>query len=409
MKEYFDNMISGIEKSFIGNRDGVSPRKKYALEILKLGRRLYSGENPVAWCGIAAPFEILNAMGITSCFVEFIGATLASNGVVGAFLEESEEKGFGTDGCSYHRAVMGAMHRGIVPEPDVLIGTTAPCSGGLAVLENLSRHFTKEFFILHIPQNDSEKNVKFLADQIKGMIEFIEKKTGKKLDMDKLKESIIRSNETRAVMDEVYAMAEKVPSPAGGRDLGNFGIVLPLFFGTSTGLEIACAYRDEFRARIEKGKSGVSGEKIRILWIQNRIQFKNPVIKILEDDFGAAIVVDELNDITWSAIDENDPFTGLARRSISIPFNGTIETRIAHLQKLCRDYRVDGAINPCNWGCRQGAGARGLIDEGLRSIGVPVLNLNVDCVDSRNFSEGQLRTRIEAFLEMTGGKRQAAD
>jgi benzoyl-CoA reductase/2-hydroxyglutaryl-CoA dehydratase subunit BcrC/BadD/HgdB len=71
---------------------------------------------------------------------------------------------------------------------------------------------------------------------------------------------------------------------------------------------------------------------------------------------------------------------------------------------MARDYRIDGAINPCHWGCRQGTGARGMIAEGLRSIGVPVLNLEVDCVDPRNFSEGQLRTRLEAFVEMLGAK-----
>nr|HPI23203.1 2-hydroxyacyl-CoA dehydratase family protein [Spirochaetota bacterium] len=54
--------------------------------------------------------------------------------------------------------------------------------------------------------------------------------------------------------------------------------------------------------------------------------------------------------------------------------------------------------------CRQGTGARGLIEEGLKEIGVPVLNLEVDCIDSRKFTEGQFRTRIEAFMEMLAGR-----
>jgi benzoyl-CoA reductase/2-hydroxyglutaryl-CoA dehydratase subunit BcrC/BadD/HgdB len=41
-----------------------------------------------------------------------------------------------------------------------------------------------------------------------------------------------------------------------------------------------------------------------------------------------------------------------------------------------------------------------MISQGLSQIGVPVLNLEVDCVDTRNFSEGQLKTRLEAFTEM---------
>ena len=136
------------------------------------------------------------------------------------------------------------------------------------------------------------------------------------------------------------------------------------------------------------------------MWIQNRIQFNNPLVELLEKDYRANIVSDELNDIYWDPIDPQDPYTGMARRSIAIPLNGSMQGRIEHLQKLARTYSLDGAINPCNWGCRQGTGARGLISDGLKEIGVPVLNLEVDCVDKRNFAEGQLRTRIEAFIEM---------
>jgi hypothetical protein len=151
---------------------------------------------------------------------------------------------------------------------------------------------------------------------------------------------------------------------------------------------------------LEKGISGIPNERIRLLWIQNRIQFKNPLIDILETQYNASIVSDELNDITWDPIDPDDPYIGLARRAISIPFNGQGGRRIRHLQQMAKDYKIDGAINPCHWGCRQGSGARGLISKGLGEIGIPVLNLEVDCIDSRNFAEGQLKTRLEAFTEM---------
>ena len=41
-----------------------------------------------------------------------------------------------------------------------------------------------------------------------------------------------------------------------------------------------------------------------------------------------------------------------------------------------------------------------VINEGLKEIGIPVLNIEVDVVDPRDFAEGQLSTRIEAFIEM---------
>ena len=44
------------------------------------------------------------------------------------------------------------------------------------------------------------------------------------------------------------------------------------------------------------------------------------------------------------------------------------------------------------------------IGQGLKEVGVPVLNLEVDCVDDRNFAAGQMRTRLEAFAEMLAGR-----
>ena len=408
MYDYFKDMADGIEAKILQDPDLPNPRKKYALETARLGSRLYSGNNTVAWCGLAVPFNLLNAMGITSCFVEFVGAVLAATGTADPFLEEAEQAGFVGDTCGYHRSVMGAARKGIMPKPDFLIATTCPCSGGIAIMENLADLFNKDLFVLNVPQEGSEQNVAYLADQIRDMVAFVERHTGKPLDEGKLRQAIENTNHTRKIMKDVYQLAQNIPSPTDGRLLTNFGLVMPLFCGTEAALEIARAYKDEFTARVDNSTPGVPGEKLRLLWIQNRIQFNNPLVELLEKEYQANIVSDELNDIFWDPIDPQDPYPGLARRAIALPLNGSIQRRIGHLQKLARAYRLDGAINPCHWGCRQGAGARGLISDGLKEIGVPVLNLEVDCVDKRNFAEGQLRTRIEAFVEMLESRPRPA-
>jgi benzoyl-CoA reductase/2-hydroxyglutaryl-CoA dehydratase subunit BcrC/BadD/HgdB len=403
MKQYFEALETGLSAAIAAG--SASPRKRYSLEIARLGKRLYSGEDRVAWCGITAPFDLLNALGVTSCFVEFIGAMLAATGVSGDFIEETDHIGYSMDSCSYHRAVMGATLKGLMPEPEFLIATTNPCSGGLAVLENLAAHFRKKLFVLHIPQDESGGNVRYLADQFRDMMGFVKGITGASLAPEKLASTVLNTNRVRDIMIDVFKLATHVPSPVTNRELGNFGIVMALFLGTEAAVEIAEAFRDDFAGRIEGMAQTGSKEKFRLLWIQNRIQFKNPIENLLEKEYGAIIVADELNDITWDAIDPDHPFESIARRSISIPFNGAIQNRIRHLQKLAQDYQVDGAINPCNWGCRQGTGGRGMIEEGLKEIGVPVLNLEVDCVDARKFTEGQFQTRIEAFIEMMDSHR----
>ena len=404
MEEYFQNLVSGIEASLAEKPESKSPRKVYTLELARLGQQLYSETHPVAWCGVVAPFDLLAAMGITSCFVEFIGAMLSATGMVETFLEEAEQAGYAGDTCGYHRSVIGAAQKGLMPEPEFLIGTTCPCTGGLAAMENLAHYFKKDLFVLNVHQAETPEGVRYLADQIQDMVQFVSQHTGKSLDKDRLQEAIANSNQAREIMLEIYGLARQVPSPATARELSNFGIVMPLFFGTPAAVRVAQTFRDEFLARSENGTAGIPDERLRLMWVQNRIQFKNPFIPVLENDYQAAVVIDELNDVTWDFIDPKKPYEGLANRIISIPFNGEVRHRIGHLQKLAREYRIDGAINPCHWGCRQGTGARGLVAEGLKEIDVPVLNLEVDCVDPRNFSEGQLMTRLEAFIEMLSAR-----
>lgn len=402
MLNYFTELEAGLGSAIAAGN--TSPRKLYTLELARLGKRLYSTGNKVAWCGITAPFDLFNAMNVTSCFVEFIGAMLASSGLESMFIEEADTLGYSSDACSYHRSVTGAAEKGLMPIPEFLVATSSPCSGGMAVIENLASHFQKKLFVLHVPQDEGGKNVRYLADQLVNLTQWIDSSFGIRLREEALCQAISNTNQARQLMVELYDLAKQVPSPTTNKELSNVGIVLALFLGTEAGIAVAKAYRDEFRKRIAEKQPGLPGEKHRLLWIQNRVQFKHPLEKLLAEDYQAVIVSDELNDVTWEAIDPDDPYVGLARRSISIPFNGTIEKRIDHLKKLAREYKVEGAINPCNWGCRQGAGARGLIEEGLREIDIPVLNLEVDCIDSRKFTEGQFRTRIEAFMEMIDSK-----
>lgn len=399
MYDYFKNMVDGVSQKLLQDPDSINAKKKYVLEIAKIGQKLYTRDEKIAWCGVTIPFDLLNSMGVTSCFVEFVGAMLSSNETAPIFIKEAEDSGYAPDSCAYHRAVTGAMLKDIMPEPDFVIGSSSPCTAGLAVMEDMARRFKKDFFILNVPQNNSKESVKFLTDQIKEMTRFITAHTQKPLSMEKLGRALEFFNESSLILTDIYNLAKQTPSPVDNRLLKDFGTVIGLIMGTREGVEICQAFKDELIDRIESKKIDPSKEKIRIMWIQNRIQYKFPIEKMLEN-FGVKIVVDELNDVTWEPMDPDNPFESIAKRIISIPYSLGTNERIAHMQMLAREYKLDGAINPCHWGCRQGTGVRGLTTKGLKDVNVPVLNLEIDCVDSRNLAQGQIETRLEAFVEM---------
>jgi len=399
MHEHFDGMVKGITEKLNKDPHGINARKKYVLELSRLGKKLYSKDENIAWCGVTAPFDLLSSMGVTSCFVEFVGAMLSSTQTAGFFFEEAEDSGFATDSCAYHRAVMGAVLKNAMPKPDFIIGTSSPCTAGLAVMENFANQYKKDFFILNVPQNHTKDTIKFLAAQLEEMTLFVSDHTKRPLSKQKLGIALENFNRSSKLLKDIYDLAKTNPSPVDNRLLKDFGTVITLLMGTQQGIDICQAFKDELNHRIKTGLHHASKEKTRLMWIQNRIQYPFPINEML-DDLGAKIVVDELNNVTWEPMDPDNPFESIAKRMISIPFSMNTAKRIRTMQDLSLEYQIDGAINPCHWGCRQGTGARGMISKGLKNINVPVLNLEIDCVDSRNLAKGQIETRIEAFLEM---------
>lgn len=409
IQEHFADLVAGLETALAEAEPGEPvARKTFALEAARLGLRLFSGEAPVAWCGVLTPFDLLHAFGFEPCFVEFVGATLAGRGAATPLLQLAEEGGADPTSCSFHRTVLGAVTAGLMPTPEVVIATSAPCTGGLAVMEELARRLRRPLFVLDVPNSRHDAAVEHLAGQLRDLTAFLTAVTGRTLDPERLRAAVELTNQARAAMVEVDLLSRHVPTPARPRDLVNFSLVVSLLLGREAGVRVTGALRDELELRLRAGTPGLPGERLRLLWLQNRIQFRSPLEGLL-GELGVAVVVDELNPVTWSAIDPDDPYPGFARRVLSSPLVGGLAHRLEHVLRLVRDYRVDGAINPCHWGCRQGSGARGLVERTLRGAGVPVLNLEVDCVDQRAFAEGQVRTRVEAFVEMLADSRSRGE
>ncbi len=394
LKQYFFQLEDALKKKL---ELKLTPRRKFIYEIARIGTRIFDENWSNGWTTVFVPYEILNSMNVSGMFVEFFGAMLSGAGISRTYFELAESKGYSTDSCSYHRTIIGAAMDGLIPEPDVLIGASIPCNGGVKALKRIGEIFNKEVFILNIPIDVTSKSIDYLVDQYEQMIDYIGENTGRKLDYDKLKQAIKYNNQAREYLIEVNDLCKNVPSPSISNDLKNF-IMNILLLGTKEGVEVAKNYRDEFQYRINNKL--FPKEKYRLLWIQNRIQFKTDLINTLEERFGANVVIDELNHIWWDELDESDPLRSLAYRMMTHPLVGPVERRLKILTQLAKEYKVDGAINPAHWGCRQSGGARVLFKEALQKVGVPLIHLDVDCVDERNYSHGQILTRLEAFMEM---------
>ena len=110
--------------------------------------------------------------------------------------------------------------------------------------------------------------------------------------------------------------------------------------------------------------------------------------------------VSDMNMDYMHQMDEAHPLEALAEKMIRNMFNGPYERRATHVAKLVRHFQPDGVISFCHWGCRQSSGGVNILREEMRRIGMPLLVLDGDAIDRRNSHDGQIKTRLEAFLEM---------
>ena len=225
LKMYFSQLETALNKKL---ETKVTARRRFVYEISKIGSRMFDDKWSFGWTTVFVPYEILNSMNVSGMFIEFVGAMLSGAGISKRFFELAESKGYSTDSCSYHRTIIGAAMDGIVPEPDVLIGASIPCNGGVKALKRIGEQFNKEVFILNIPIEFSEESVDNLAEQYQNMIDHIEAETGRKLDKAKLKQAIRYNNEGREYLIEINDLCKHVPSPSNSNDLKNLSSFLKL-------------------------------------------------------------------------------------------------------------------------------------------------------------------------------------
>ena len=99
-------------------------------------------------------------------------------------------------------------------------------------------------------------------------------------------------------------------------------------------------------------------------------------------------------------IDVDKPYESMARRLMLNSFNYSGEKRIESSVRLAKLLDADGVVCFCHWGCKQMMGLSALYKTRLEEAGFPTLILNGDGCDRRNASDGQVATRLNAFMEM---------
>lgn len=354
---------------------------------------------PFSWYEGANPLELLWALDIFPLGVGYMGF----HSVLEApqHIEAAEAQGFSRDTCTRALNTVGVALSEELPKPNFVICESGVCDTSLKACQYLSHLCRAPLYNLDFPHTLGPEEVAYGVKQYREMVRALEEATGKRIDWERAEELIRRGERIQECIAEINELRKVTPSPIRGRDaLRLGGITREAIFDEGV-LTFVQSMRDEVKERAGKGQGVVEKESYRILWLQTVFQFTD-IWEYLEREFGAVIVMDELTDCArqLGRLEARDPLESLVLNRILHPWAGSAQHRVERVIQMAREYRVDGCIHFSPWGCRVTSGSARMIKDALKNeLGLPTLILEGDYIDKRCYSEEEIRTRLEEFIE----------
>jgi len=368
----------------------------------------------VATHGTQQPIEIYEAMDVVGVFNEFWGVVsdVVKLESVPEALSISASTGTPGEVCSFFRNMDGLLHVGKWPRTDFFLYATSSCDN-VKAFHTLGRRYGIASFGMERPHYPfTSRALDFWKNEHKRLIAFLEEQTGKKLDYDRLKETVRLSYRLTEICLEIDKLVAHVPSPMSSECFGGVLLALRLMCGTQDAVDFLTGLRDELQERVDNGIGAVKEERFRVMWSSFTPFFDPKLMGFMQQKYGAVSVCEMLarwrGESKWM-LDPDDPLGNLAYRTQLAPGNCQYAPSIDWAENSVAQARIftaDGAIFNNNWGCKQAAGLGPIVrDELLRHCGVPTLTIACDVIDNTFTSRADIEAQLDGFFEMLEGSK----
>jgi benzoyl-CoA reductase/2-hydroxyglutaryl-CoA dehydratase subunit BcrC/BadD/HgdB len=380
--EYFDFVVNEI----------------HGLRIQELQEHKAAGGKVIGTFCVFVPEEIIRAAGgicIGLCSGVEIGAAQA-------------EKVLPRNICPLIKSFMGFKLGKVCPyfeSCDMVVGETT-CDGKKKAFEILNDYVPVH--VMETPQMKRKKDRELWSSEIDEFITSVEETTGNKITADSLQQSIREVNGKRRALLRMAELRKNNPSPISGKDsllIEQIAMYDDVERFTLKVNELC----DELETRVKEGKCPENSAGPRIIVTGTPMAIPNWKVAHIIESSGAVIVAEEL--CTGLRYFENTvPETGdsiermsglIAERYLNIncacftPNHGRMEK----LVQLAEEYKADGIIHCSLTFCDPYAVEANRVEKVLKEKGMPLLKIETDYGQE---DIGQLKTRIEAFLELIG-------
>ncbi|MDO4662572.1 MAG: double-cubane-cluster-containing anaerobic reductase [Tissierellia bacterium] len=292
---------------------------------------------------------------------------------------------------------------------DLIIGETT-CDGKKKMYELLNN--VKETHVIQLPQNNIDpEGYPFFKEQIIKFKEKLEDYFDITITEDDIRKAIKDGNEEKKNLVEFFKLSSLEPSPISGLEQFNVNEAFGFQYDRKKKNEEVKTRTKELKDYWEKELKGTKDERPRILVSGCPAGgVKDKILKTIEDLGGVIVGYDSCSGLRtyMQLVDEDpnrDPYEALAEKYLGV--NCSVMSpnpgRMKDLDYLLDFYHVDGVIEMTLVACHTFNLESYEVKKKVESHDIPYIHIESDY--SQNDS-GQVRTRIEAFLEIVRDNMQ---
>ena len=406
--ESWDRMLLGFKANKL--RTKILPKKGISRGYQKLEAMMMSfvadslgKSDSYVWGNIFSPCEIIGSFGLNTLSIECLACYFSGYHLEDYFIDYAQNTGIAPTLCSYHKTFVGAIDSGAVPVPEYAVTTSLSCDGNLNTFRYLEKKKGVPFTFLDVPYRDDGASVDYLAGQLKNFAGELERHFGRVFDEEKLRNSLRIENETRKALMEFFRLQSERYYP--GELISHLYMMMGmhLLIGTQEFLDL-------IRFMIDDIKTYPKFEGKKILWIHLLPFYQETLQSYFNSSRKYQIIASDIIMDSMEELDENRPFHALAGKIIRNLYNGSYSHKAEMVGRLADALHPDAVIQFCHWGCKQSSGGSILLKEKMQEMEIPMLILDGDGIDRRNSHDGQIKTRLEAFLEILyGGEAEESE
>lgn len=413
---------------------------------------------PIAYSFICCCYdEIIRAMEIVPVWTENYAGICGAKRDAQRFLERAESQNFSRSLCTYALCGLGfdqwREELGHMPpeppwggqaRPSVMLSTGQIICDPRSKWNQALQQYMPDVPIYNVGlpfplyEDDIDHHevegfyVKYIVDELRGLVEFLENHFNKKMDWDRLSKLIDLSDRTWDMIIDAYELRKAVPTPMGTGDAMNTMVPMVFMIGTQEAYDFYKDLYDELQQKIANKEGVIPDEKYRLIWAGglpawfaltdfNYFNSKGAVFPV-ETTYRMVEKIDRL-DLPQTS----DPLEHIAWRWIRYWTHWYDRARkrpgsepdVERIIQYIEEYKIDGIVMHEAFSCRSWhvgliwqlnqiakiykpiptliLGKNGKEERVYREL--PSLILESDIIDISSYNEADTRTRIDAFID----------